>query len=448
MLAVLNMILMGDGLGNILQDDSLKKFDGKYGYGKDNEHFPADVFLLNPPYSEAGNGMNFVKRALSMMKSGYVSIIIQDSAGAGRAKDINQEILKSNTLIASIKMPMDIFIGKSSVQTSIYVFKVGDKHEAKQRVKFIDLRNDGYKRSGRKNSNASRNLQNINNAVGRYEEVDNLVKFGKDELNIFTEKEYIEDVIALSGENHGEDWKFEHHITVNDSPILRDFIKTVSNHISWETGQVIKENDVIDSEEMFGKLSQIELTSKEKEIIADFDNIKWKAFKLGNLFEKSKIVKLPYKAKNLPKEPQGDYNLSALTSSFTNQGLNYYVPESDATVLREVISIPSNSDVYRAYYQSRNFTVLSDSYAIHWKNDEKFASNCYLFIVTCINKVTDLPIYSYKNKLGGWNVVKEKEIQLPVDENDKIDFSYMETFIQATKKRCLKNLVFYVNNNL
>lgn len=72
----------------------------------------------------------------------------------------------------------------------------------------------------------------------------------------------------------------------------------------------------------------------------------------------------------------------------------------------------------------------------------------YLFIVTCINKVTDLPIYSYKNKLGGCNVVKEKEIQLPVDENDKIDFSYMEIFIQTTKKRYLKNLVFYVNNNL
>ena len=113
----------------------------------------------------------------------------------------------------------------------------------------------------------------------------------------FTEKEYIEDVIALSGENHGEDWNFEHHITVNDSPILRDFIKTVSNHISWETGQVIKENDVIDSEEMFGKLSQIELTSKGKEIIADFGNIKWKVFKLGNLSEKSKTLNFPTKQK-------------------------------------------------------------------------------------------------------------------------------------------------------
>lgn len=240
MLAVLNMILMGDGSSNILQDDSLKKFDGKYGYGKDNEHFPADVFLLNPPYSETGNGMNFVKRALSMMKSGYASIIIQDSAGAGRAKDINQEILKSNTLIASIKMPVDLFIGKSSVQTSIYVFKVGEKHESKQRVKFIDLRNDGYKRANRKRAKASSNLQDIDNAVGRYEEIVNLVKFGKDELSIFTEKEYIEDVIAISGDNHGVDWNFDQHIKINTVPTVDDFKKTVADYLSWEVSQLLK----------------------------------------------------------------------------------------------------------------------------------------------------------------------------------------------------------------
>lgn len=246
MLAVLNMILMGDGSSNILQDDSLKKFDGKYGYGKANEHFPADVFLLNPPYSETGNGMNFVKRALSMMKGGYASIIIQDSAGAGKAKEINQKILEHNTLLASIKMPMDIFIGKSSVQTSIYVFKVGEKHEAKQRVRFIDLRNDGYKRSNRKKSKASTNLQDVDNAVGRYEEVVNLVKFGKDELNIFTEKEYIEDVIALSGEKHGEDWNFDHHVQMNTIPTIDDFRKTVSDYLAWEVAQLIRnkgEND-------------------------------------------------------------------------------------------------------------------------------------------------------------------------------------------------------------
>ena len=59
-------------------------------------------------------------------------------------------------------------------------------------------------------------------------------------------------------------------------------------------------------------------------------------------------------------QPTDDYVLPCLTSSFQNQGLNYYVPKMGATVLSNVISIPSNSDVYRAYYQTKDFTILSD----------------------------------------------------------------------------------------
>ena len=51
MLAILNMILMGDGSSNILNKDSLHDFDGKYGFGKITEKFPATAFVLNPPYS-------------------------------------------------------------------------------------------------------------------------------------------------------------------------------------------------------------------------------------------------------------------------------------------------------------------------------------------------------------------------------------------------------------
>ena len=63
MLAILNMILMGDGSSNILNKDSLADFDGKYGFGKTQEQFPADAFILNPPYSATGNGMVFVEKA-------------------------------------------------------------------------------------------------------------------------------------------------------------------------------------------------------------------------------------------------------------------------------------------------------------------------------------------------------------------------------------------------
>lgn len=122
--------------------------------------------------------------------------------------------------------------------------------------------------------------------------------------------------------------------------------------------------------------------------------------------------------------------------------------EKGATILKNVISIPSNSYVYRAYFQSNEFTVLSDAYAIRWIQDGvKLLPSQYLFAVQCINKVTDLPIYSYKNKLGGWNVVKNKFIQLPI-KNDKPDYALMNTLIFAIQKLIIKDLVLYVDKKM
>lgn len=193
------------------------------------------------------------------------------------------------------------------------------------------------------------------------------------------------------------------------------------------------------------------LSKEELRALHRFDELKdedWGTCVVGNLFEKVKTNKLPYKAKELPKQPIDDYVLPCLTSSFQNQGLNYYAPKAGATVINNVISLPSNSDVYRAYYQSNDFTVLSDSYAIRWKSSEiELTPNQYLFMVMCINKVTDLPIYSYKNKLGGWNVVKDKKINVPVKDG-KIDFELMEHFISAMKKLAIKDVVIYADKKI
>lgn len=194
-----------------------------------------------------------------------------------------------------------------------------------------------------------------------------------------------------------------------------------------------------------------ELSTEELDALqrfAELNDDNWGTYTVGNLFEKVSTKKLPYKAKELPKQPTDDYVLPCLTSSFQNQGLNYYAPKAGASVLSNVISIPSNSDVYRAYYQSKDFTVLSDAYAIRWKSKEiGLSPNQYLFMVMCINKVTDLPIYSYKNKIGGWNVVKNKDIKLP-EKDGKIDFALIETFISAIKKQVIKEVVLYSDRKI
>lgn len=236
MLAILNMILMGDGSSNILNKDSLNDFDGKYGFGKIDEHFPATAFVLNPPYSAEGNGMIFVKRALSMMNKGYAAIIIQNSAGSGKAKEFNKKILEHNTLLASIKMPIDLFVGKSSVQTNIYVFRVGEAHQNDEVVKFIDFSNDGYTRSDRKK--ASNNLKDTDRAKERYQEVVDLVRFGKSKLNIFTEKEYYEGHIDIE---NGSDWN--QTAPIDTKPTLEDFKKTVADYLAWEVSNLLKNNN-------------------------------------------------------------------------------------------------------------------------------------------------------------------------------------------------------------
>lgn len=238
MLAILNMIMMGDGSSNILNVNSLE-FDGKYGFGKTDEEFPATAFVLNPPYSASGNGMVFVEKALSMMKKGYAAIIIQNSAGSGKAVEHNLKILNANTLIASIKMPIDIFIGKSSVQTNIYVFRVGEAHQKDDVVKFIDFSNDGYTRSNRKK--ASTNLRDTDRAKERYQEVVDLVRFGKSKLNIFTEKEYYEGTIDPT---NGADWN--QSAPIDTRPKLEDFKKTVADYLAWEVSNLIKNSDVED----------------------------------------------------------------------------------------------------------------------------------------------------------------------------------------------------------
>lgn len=167
------------------------------------------------------------------MSKGYAAIIIQNSAGSGSAIEYNKRILQHNTLLASIKMPIDLFVGKSSVQTYIYVFRVGESHKKDDTVKFIDFSNDGYTRTARKKANC--NLKDTGKAKERYAELVDLVRFGKSKLNIFTEKEYYEG--HINPEN-GADWN--QTAPIDTKPTLDDFKKTVSDYLAWEVSCLLK----------------------------------------------------------------------------------------------------------------------------------------------------------------------------------------------------------------
>ena len=233
-LAVLNMILMGDGSSQIICGDSHKEAPD---FMK-SHNFPANVFLLNPPYSAPGKGLNFVDEALSKMETGYGAVLIQENAGSGQGDVYAKRILEKNTLLASIHMPTDLFSGKSSVQTAIYLFKVNRAHEVDDMVTFIDFSEDGYVRQNRKKSTQKVNLRNVDHALERYDEIVAICLGKKAKTEYYTEANglVIKDTITLNG----DDWTFNQHKKIDTTPTEEDFKKTVADYLAWKVSAILK----------------------------------------------------------------------------------------------------------------------------------------------------------------------------------------------------------------
>ena len=233
-LAVLNMILMGDGSSQIICGDSHKE-GPKY---MSTHNFPANVFLLNPPYSAPGKGLIFVEEALSRMETGYGAVLIQENAGSGQGDVYAKRILAKNTLVASIHMPSDLFNGKASVQTAIYLFKVNRPHEEDDVVTFIDFSEDGYARQNRKKSTQKVNLRNTDHALERYDEVCAICLGKKPKTEYYTEANgrVIRDTVSLEG----DDWTFNQHKKIDTTPTEEDFKKTVADYLAWKVSAILQ----------------------------------------------------------------------------------------------------------------------------------------------------------------------------------------------------------------
>lgn len=227
-LAVLNMMLMGDGSSNLINDDSHQY----------NGDFRANVFLLNPPYSADGKGFIFVEEATRKMTNGYACVLIQENAGSGQGGIWTKKLLEHNTLVASLHMPDKLFTGKASVQTAIYLFKVNVPHDKDSVVKFFDFSNDGYSRQNRRKSTQEVNLRDTDDAKGRYDEVIAKILGHKPKTAYYTKENgmYIEDTITLEG----NDWTFAQHKVIDTTPTEEDFKKTVADYLSFKVSQLLK----------------------------------------------------------------------------------------------------------------------------------------------------------------------------------------------------------------
>ncbi|EAJ2281973.1 SAM-dependent DNA methyltransferase [Campylobacter upsaliensis] len=407
-LATTNMILRGDGSSKIIQNDSFQ-------VALELKEFKADRILLNPPFSYKENGMPFIKQGLdNMPRHALGAIIIQDSAGSGKAKDTNQDILKHHTLKASIKMPMDLFVPMAGVQTSIYIFEAKVPHDFEKPVKFIDFRNDGYKRT-------EKALQEVDNPIQRYIDILKIYKQGLNakidnsvyEKPINLSEVYVEDFISESG----ADWNFDQHKKIDTTPTLADFKKCVSEYLAWEVSNVLKNSCHTERSEVSkntqadsinGGLEGNALSPRLVKLETEFkqNGGEWKSFRIGELFEVgtgSLLVSQDLKQGSIPR----------ISAKSDNNGiLGYFDTESnsEARHCENFISVNFFGDTfYHPYKASLEMKV----HTLKLKNGI-FTKTSGLFIAGIIKKVF-YGKFTYGNQLSSSKLKNEDFfISLPV----------------------------------
>ena len=161
------------------------------------------------------------------------------------------------------------------------------------------------------------------------------------------------------------------------------------------------------------------------------------------MFEKLPFNKLRYKKADLPSNKINDFVLPAITCTTENNGISCYVKKENATIFKNCISVAANGDA-PVVYQSNEFTILQDAYVIDFK-DKKLNKKENLFFTALLKKA--LKKFDWANK-SGWERVKNENILLPTTQNGEIDFDFMESFIKAIQKECIKGVDSYLTKNI
>lgn len=401
-LAATNMILRGDGSTHILKADTFK-LDTKM-----LDEFEADTFLLNPPFSAEYNGLLFFEHGLDhMKKGGKAAVIIQDSVGAGKAIEVFRRILSKHKMLASIKMPADLFVPNAIVQTSIYVFEAKKKHNYKlDLVKFIDFSNDGYKRT-------QRVIKEIDYPEKRYVDLYLIYKLG---TNVVNHPQFNKELWDLNGcyceatlSGLENDLNFEHHGTAKQPLLKNDLINNIGHHLIWSLGNRVVNINTDD----------LQLRNFKKFPVS-------KVFAIGKVSSYDKGDLIPVKSI----VDAYDY----ITRTTENRGLCAQTTYLGDTGLCE-------AGTFSLGLMSMNF---------FYREREWYAGQ-FMRIVKCLYEIDDYIGIYLENELNTLSkalnskLVRDVddafydfEIDLPTDDFGEIDFAGISDFVKSTQKRYFK----------
>lgn len=188
-------------------------------------------------------------------------------------------------------------------------------------------------------------------------------------------------------------------------------------------------------------LKDYTLTAEEKMALAEFESGKmaFGDFKIGDLFEINSYKKRFDANKVEIKETGKPY----VVRTALNNGIRGYINE-DEQFLNEGNTISFGQDTATMFYQEKPY-FTGDKIKIVNSKDNKFNKlNAQFFITTMTHSFSS---FSWGNSSFGVKIIESQNISLPI-QNQKPNYTLMETFVSAIQKLVIKDVVLYADQKI
>jgi len=422
-LAIVNMIFRGDGKTNMIEGDCFKKWlTAKVENGtviaqfKDEDRDrirPITKVMINPPFSQKTKEYKFINQALDQMHDEGILFSILPVGVLVKQKAFLQwrkELLLNNTLLVVVTFPEDLFYPLGTHTLGLYV-KKGIPHAPKQKVLWIKVDNDGYRKT--KGKRLPSKLEN-----NQLSEVEDIVKsFIKNQDITVTDKEEYIKVESIAQDRNLE--LIPHAYLEEKKPSDEKLLKNINNTLRDFIASMIKYNS-------FTKFRNNILREEP-----DFFNnapypheITWKEVHITDIF------KNPIKTGFYHVSNELDVGKTPLVSCVaTDCGFEgFFNIENTDNIVKNAITISSDGQPLTCFYHYYPFTAKDNVLVCHPTKKYKFTT--LLLMVTQINILQWR--FSYGRKCYE-NKVHKIKIYLPYDSEDNIDENYINYIFKNTE---------------
>lgn len=212
----------------------------------------------------------------------------------------------------------------------------------------------------------------------------------------------------------------------------------MENYIQLIVNSALKDFDAFINE---NALSSVVLTSKEKQVIEDFDSgkIRFVEFRIGDLFK----VYSPSKRFNANAVTfGGQYPYVARGSE--NNGIRGFITQ-DIKYLSNGNTISFGQDTATIYYQKSPY-FTGDKIKVMDLADSDLNENRATYLICAMRKA--FSSFTWGNSSFNEDILNGVLIKLPVTQDNKIDYDFMENYIMAQKKLAMKDVVQYADRKI